>query len=130
MGYHHQNLLTFNLRISPEQSTFENNDMWQLIVDLTSPVISLDVDIYLILLDPAQKFWFGLQWNNEVSTLISNVNIPVGTALNDIVLIENTIPSSKPPLSQKGTYYFAIVASKPGTFDFLSNPAITPIILE
>jgi hypothetical protein len=41
--------------------------------------------------------------------------------LNDIGLLDITLPSNKPPIKEAGTYTFAILAAKTGTTIPISN---------
>ena len=43
--------------------------------------------------------------------------------MNKAPLLEFTIPSDKPPVSEPGTYTFAIAAMEPGTLELISNIA-------
>jgi parallel beta-helix repeat protein/predicted outer membrane repeat protein len=129
MGYHYpisggNDNIEFGLKINPDSTSFSSGDNFSLILNLHSPSKNTPIDLYFVLLNVnTNKIYFGFAWNMTPAAVLKNFNLPANYTLADATIMNIIIPSQKPPLSSAGSYVFAIGASKPGTFDFISNIA-------
>jgi len=79
-----------------------------------------DVDIYLVMLDPAQNLYFGLLWDANPTPVLSNIYIPHGFGLLPTLILSYKIPNTLPPIADQGNYIFALGLADPGTLNFFS----------
>lgn len=52
---------------------------------------------------------------------MKNITLPANIDISDSLLLDITIPNIMNPISEAGTYTFAIATTKPGTLEFISN---------
>ena len=109
---------------------FSDGDKITLTIDLKTPPAETITDIYLALLNPYDKLYFGLEWSTKINPTISNFALRPDFNQSDITLMEFDIPTEKPPISYLGTYTFAIVAAKHDTMDFISNISTVSFTIE
>jgi ligand-binding sensor domain-containing protein len=82
-------------------------------------------DLYFVMLAPDGKFYSGLDWSQGVHPAASNLTIPANFSLPVTKLLSLTLPSTTPPISQPGKYYFAIALADTGTTYLRSKAIIT-----
>jgi hypothetical protein len=113
-----------DLRTVPYEEASLGNDV-KIIVDFRTFPISVNADLYFVMVNPQGTIYLGLAWNEGIFPALRNLTLPPDTNLFDITLCEFTIPSQKPLVSALGKYTFAMGAFKSGTAESLSNIAIT-----
>jgi ligand-binding sensor domain-containing protein len=86
-------------------------------------------DLYFVMLAPDGKFYSGLDWSQGVHPAASNLTIPANFSLPVTKLLNLTLPSTTPPISQPGKYYFAIALADTGT-TYLRSKAIIAIDVQ
>ena len=123
MGYHYSPHVQFELKIEPEQEIFKaGNELMISTSLLTAPYDdAMMIDLYFAMIDPENTIYSGSAWDKGLQPLVADFSLPADLSLDNIPLLDITIPSDKPPICMQGTYIFAIVATKPGTVDFISN---------
>jgi hypothetical protein len=99
-------------------------------IDFRTFPISVNADLYFVMLSPEGVFYSGLDWNEGLAPVFGNLTLPANTNLFDLTLCEFTVPCSKPPVSSPGTYTFAMAMFKPGTAEMISNLATTTFNLK
>jgi hypothetical protein len=119
-----QKTLEFGLKLDPEKTSYSNGNKIKLLVDIQSPSNPINVDLYFVMLNPANTAYFGMDWNTTPKSLLNNFTVPANLSIAGAPLLEITIPNSKPPIGTTGTYIFAIGAAEHGTVNFISNIAI------
>ena len=122
--------IEFDLYIIPAQESYKESDNFMLNLDLRTPSTSTTSDLYFVMLDPANKLYFGVDWVTTPHEVSQNITLPGDFSLTGLSLMEITIPDSSPSISESGTYIFAIAAAKPGTIDWISNIATVSFMVE
>jgi len=130
MGYHYPPHVQFGLSLEPEEGSYTNGDELTLLLDLKTAPAQVDADIYLLLLDPAGKFYSAPSWKEGPAPLVRNYPLPASLDLEDIEVVTFDIPSASPPIMMPGKYAFYIAALAPGTADFLSEIASAEFNVE
>jgi len=121
----------FNLHIEPEQSTFTDGDSFELLLDLKTYSHDVSADIYFVMLNETTGvLYFAPGWGTEIKLAIDNIFLPADLSLSDATLLNITLPSNRPPITQHGRYTFAIAAAKPGTADMISDVATVSFMYE
>jgi outer membrane protein assembly factor BamB len=115
--------IEFGLNIDPEKSIYQNGDNIKLLLEVKTPSTNTNVDLYFVMLNPANTLYFGMDWNTTPTAVLKDFTVPANLSIKDAQLLEITIPSSKPPIGASGSYTFAIGATEPNTLNFLSNIA-------
>jgi len=110
----------FNLSCNPDKSTFNDGDNIRILMSATTKT-AVTVDVYFVMLDPSSFLYFAPYWQTTKAQLMKNCNIPANLSLDNIQLLELSLPNLKPLVSDPGTYTFAVGATKPGTINFVSN---------
>jgi ligand-binding sensor domain-containing protein len=82
-------------------------------------------DLYFVMLAPDGNLYSGLDWSRGLHPAASNITIPANYSLPVTKLLNLTLPSTTPPISQPGKYYFAIALSDTGTTYLRSKAIIT-----
>jgi hypothetical protein len=86
-------------------------------------------DLYFVMLAPDGNFYSGLDWSQGLHPAASNLTIPANFSLPVTKLLNLTLPSTTPPISQVGKYYFAIALADTGT-TYLRSKAIVTIDVQ
>jgi hypothetical protein len=121
----------FNLHLDPAKEAYSAGDSFSLLLDLQALSKNTSIDLYFVLLNVnTNTLYYGLLWDITPAAVLTNFTLPANITLTDAVLMNITVPSQKPPVSNKGTYAFAIGASTPGTFDFISNIASVGFVVK
>jgi streptogramin lyase len=82
-------------------------------------------DLYFVMLAPDGNFYSGLDWSRGLHPAASNLTIPANFSLPVTKLLNLTLPSTTPSISQPGKYYFAIALADTGTTYLRSKAIIT-----
>ena len=113
--------IDFSLTLDPPLSQFASGDSFDILLGVKVPPKDETIDLYFVMLNPSNKIYFGFLWDMNPAAVLSNFTLPANFTLTDATLLNITIPNDTPPISDPGTYTFAIGATDPGTFDFISN---------
>ncbi|MBU1627630.1 hypothetical protein KKB18_09710 [bacterium] len=113
--------IMFDLSLEPHKDYYTIGDNIKLLLDIETAPVEQKADIYFVMLNPQNKIYFGMEWNDVVNSWITGFTLPSELSLNEVTLLNIIIPNEKPPIEKSGTYTFAFVAFVPGTIDFISN---------
>jgi len=130
MGYHYAPHLYFGFSIKPVKDSYNSGDNIQLFLDIEKYAPSRSVDLYFIMIDPAGAIFSGLDFEQDVKPLASNLLLPEDLFIKNIQIINTSIPSTNPPISSTGLYTFAIGSFLSGTSELISNVEIKNIVIE
>ncbi|MBU1628207.1 M6 family metalloprotease domain-containing protein [bacterium] len=122
--------IEFVFRSEASVDIFNPDNPIKLKLDIFTPGIDLTADIYFIMLDQTtlrEEIFFAPAWDNTPQPLAKNITIPSNLTLYDVMVLEFTIPSQKPPIAAGGNYTFAIGAFDPVNFEPLSNVATVEV---
>jgi len=121
----------FGLAISPRQSSFTTGDKFSLLLDIKTSSKPLYADIYWVMVQNfSGNAFFAPVWNDAAAPVLKNINVPPNVDTKGSLLLEVTIPATRPPIGERGVYTFAIGATKPGTANFISNIAVVSYKVE
>ena len=73
---------------------------------------------------------FGMNWDFYPAPALGNLVLPPDLFLDDAFLFEIMLPSDNPPIMNKGSFTFAIAATKQGSLQFISNIAVLDFLFE
>jgi len=121
MGCHYNPHIEFKLNLDPDKQNFTSGDDLRLLLDIMTAPTPQTGDIYLIMLDPEGNTYFGMDWSQNIKPTASKYTLPDDLSVNDLTLLNVTIPCILPPINNNGMYSFAIAAFKTGTSEFISN---------
>ena len=107
------------------KSNFTPGDNIQLVMDLKSCPKPSDVNIYFLMIDPTGAIYSGMDWSPRVKPSIPAVNLPPFMYLQNIIMLELSIPSQNPPVMADGDYIFALLIVDSDTGEIKSNIATT-----
>jgi ligand-binding sensor domain-containing protein len=82
-------------------------------------------DLYFVMLAPDGNIYSGLDWSQGLHPAASNIIIPADYSLPVTKLLNLTLPSTTPQITQPGKYYFAIALADTGTTYLRSKAIIT-----
>jgi hypothetical protein len=106
---------------------YRNSDHISIYLDIITPRSKtkpfLHVDIYFIMVSPNLMIYSGMNWQEGLIPFISDIEVPCGTILSDILLLSFSIPSTKPKVVEPGTYTFAIAALDHDSSELISDVA-------
>ena len=117
MGFHYDPNIELSLKIMPEKDTFSHDDNLKLTLDIQTANINSEADFYLVLLDTNKNMFSAFNWEKGIQPAVSNIYFPAEIAVENITLINATIPSDNPPIIMPGNYSVLAVTAVPGTFD-------------
>jgi hypothetical protein len=124
MGYHYEPHIQFVLSKSPNYYRVSTGNELQILLGIKTAPKNTTADVYLVMLDPQNQIWSGLQCTKGVTPLLRSFTFPANLSLKDIQLWSIKIPSDVPPITSTGKYTFCMMAVIPGTFEPISNQSI------
>jgi hypothetical protein len=80
---------------------------------------SVDVDLYLVMVDPNGKIYSGMDWNEGLKPVARGLTLPPNMKIEDLPILNYKIPNMTPPIQALGTYTFAMALFKTGTMDMI-----------
>ena len=82
------------------------------------------------MLDPSGLLYSATDWTEGIKPLLISYIFPDDLSIEDLTILDITLPTSQPPIGITGTYTFAIASFKTGTADFVSNLATVSFQVE
>ena len=124
--------IDIGLQLIPEKEYYNDGDSIQLFMDFKKSAAALNVDLLFALYDSAlNRLFFAPNWTDSPYAIIQNIPLPANMPpFEGAFIYEVSLPSFKPPIKNAGDYSFAIVATIPGTYDFVSNIAFTSFTVK
>jgi hypothetical protein len=116
--------MKFGLSFDSSKTFYEPKDSFWVDVDIQSPSNQNNIDLYLIVIDPASAVYFGLNWTLTPTPVLKNYPLPAGISITKAPIIQISIPNQTPPVFDFGSYTFAIAATTPNTFNIISEIGI------
>jgi formylglycine-generating enzyme required for sulfatase activity len=113
--------IKFLLHPDPKITNLYLDESINILLDLHTQNYPSNIDLYFVLLNPQNKLFFGLDWNELPTPVLKNFTVPPNLTISNAPIYTITIPNLKPPISMTGVYIFAIAATAPGTLDFVSQ---------
>ncbi|MBU1626543.1 hypothetical protein KKB18_04165 [bacterium] len=106
------------LTLSTDKGRYRSGDTITLSVEGENKGEDKHVDIWLVMIDPAQNVYFALAWNDAPAPVISNIFFPAGFNMPKTTLSKFNVPNILPPISSAGTYIFAVGLADVSTTNF------------
>jgi len=126
-----ENRISMNLSNDPKKSEFTKGENLKIQLDLQTALSPVNADIYLVMLKlSTNELFFGLNWDNEPVPVLSNFLLPEKLSLFNTLLLDINILEDNIPFESGEDYLLGIVATEPGTLDFVSNLATVDIIIK
>jgi predicted outer membrane repeat protein len=129
IGYHYLSNILFDLHFDKLKNIFRNSDNIRLLLDINMISPNVNVDLYFILITPDGCIFSGMDWSSSIKPMITNLYLSSDLAIDDMVLLDATIPIDNPPISMVGEYEFIIACIKTNTTEFISNISSSSINL-
>ena len=132
IGFHYPPSIQFELDIIPDKALFTEGDELKISAGVLTGTYSdsMVVDLYFILIDQSNFIKSYPDWSSKLYPAAANLPLPANLSLDDITLLDMTLPSESPYISSAGTYMFAIFATLPGTLESISNLASVSFEVE
>ena len=111
--------------MKPKKLTFIDGDSINLLLDIDKVAPPFAIDLYIVMLYPNGKIYSGMEWSKGVKPVLNSFPLPSKYFVEDIVLMDLSIPSDNPPVGITGKYTFAVAAMNANTTEFISNIATT-----
>ena len=112
--------ITLKMNLSTNKAVFKSGENLILNLSLSNEGPDETGDLYLVMLTPNGTIYSGLDWSKSVHPAAANFTIPEGFSLPETKVLEVTLPVDKPPITERGTYYFAIGLADTGSTYFRS----------
>jgi len=125
LGYHYPPNVLFDLYISPLKEAYGSHDTIEVNLDIRTGNKFNHVDIYFILNTPEGEVFSGMAWGEGLCPMISDFKLGEYLEVVGVEVLKFRLPSETLPISGYGTYTFAIAGTDAGTFDIVSNLALT-----
>ncbi|MBU1627424.1 hypothetical protein KKB18_08660, partial [bacterium] len=118
--------VTMKMSLSTDNISYKRSDNFSLKLSVKNNGPDETGDFYFVMLTPDGTIYSALDWSKSIHPAASNITIPAGFTLPLLDVVSVTLPSSNPPISMPGKYYFAIGLADTGTGYFRSK-AITSL---
>ena len=132
MGYHYISPfdIKFTFNLDSDKVIFKSGDNLKLNLKLKTTEASPSSDIYMIMANPNPSYYSALDWLTGIRPFLTNFTFPEKLSLDNIILLDVTIPCSLPPIEKAGKYIFAIAAFKTQTAELSSNISTVNFTVE
>jgi hypothetical protein len=107
------------LEINTDKSSYQKGDVVKLLLTLHVGDKSLNVDLYLVMLDPSSKPYFFPTWS--LTPDFVTTSLPANFEVNNAPIMNFTIPNNLPPIKDNGRYIFYFALAESGTTNFLGG---------
>ncbi|MBU1627983.1 hypothetical protein KKB18_11500 [bacterium] len=121
--------VTLKMSLSTNNISYKKGDNFSLQLSVENQGPDEAGDLYFVMLAPDGTIYSALDWSKSIHPATSNITIPTGYTLPLLEVVNVTLPSSNPPISIPGKYYFAIGLADTDTTYFRSK-AITLVEIK
>jgi hypothetical protein len=111
------------ITIYTDKSFYKKDDNIDLYASLHVGIDPLVVDLYLVLADPNMNLYFFPSWKKTPDFFLTT--LPANLQVDDVKIMNFSIPNIKPPINDEGKYSFYFAAAESGTTNFLGGIAQT-----
>lgn len=114
--------------IHTDSEVYSEGDAIEVSISASNSSDGMSVDVYVGLLTPdGGLYTFGpAGWTSSLDAWITDIFVPTDFKLTPTPFWWFNVPSSTPPIGQRGYYNFASVLTFPGTFDWVSELSLAP----
>jgi predicted outer membrane repeat protein len=130
IGYHYKPPVLLNLEIKPEQDVFKKKDKIEISIDVDTAPVENIVDLYFIMQDPMGSIYSAMNWDEGLYVSVPDLTLIENLVLDDLFILEASIPSDIPQIKKSGSYTFAVFVTLQGKTDPISNIAAKSIKVD
>ena len=106
------------INIYTDRDRYSTGDTITISVDGENKSDGRACDLWLVMIDTYQNIYFAPMWDSTPAPALSDLYLPQGFTLPLTTLFEYPVPNGTPPVSDPGSYIFAIGLTDAGTMNF------------
>ena len=107
--------------LQTDRPEYQSGDHMTVTISAGGPSSTKSMDFYMALIGHDGTLYFAPDYTTTITPWLTNFSSPVEFYVPSATIFKSILPSSHPPVSETGVYYFAGGFAEAGTFNWVSD---------